>query len=175
MSTVVIYLSKTGYTKRYAEWIAEEVDADLMDANELDIQAVSAYDTIIYGGGIYPTGVNGTKLLKKIYKKNKDKKFVIFGVGLAPPRPEMEKAAQEADENDPKMYYFRGGFDYDKLDKKDQSIIKTVEKRITKKSDVDVTPFDKELLIAYKKPVDHTDRNSIKDLVAYVKGEDKAD
>ncbi len=175
MSTVVIYLSKTGYTKRYAEWIAEEVGADLMDAEGIDIEAVSAYDTIIYGGGIYPRGINGTKLLKKIYKKNKDKKLVIFGVGLAPPRPEMQKAAEEADENDPKMYYFRGGFDYDKLDKKDQSIIKAVEKRITKKNDVDVTEFDKELLLAYKKPIDHSDKESIKELVAYVKGEDKTE
>lgn len=175
MSTVVIYLSKTGYTKKYAEWIAEELDADLLNAEELDIEAVSAYDTIIYGGGIYPRGINGTKLLKKIYKKNKDKKFVIFGVGLAPPRPEMQKAAEEADESVPKMYYFRGGFNYDKLDKKDQNIIKAVEKRITKKSDVDVTEFDKELLVAYKKPVDHSDKDSIKELVAYVKGEDKSE
>ena len=175
MSTVVIYLSKTGYTKKYAEWIAEEVEADLINAEELDIEALSAYDTIIFGAGIYTRGINGTKLLKKIYKKNQDKKFVIFGVGLAPPRPEMQKAAEEADESVPKMYYFRGGFNYDKLDKKDQSIIKTVEKRITKKSDVDVTEFDKELLVAYKKPIDHSDKDSIKELVAYVKGEDKTE
>lgn len=32
MKTVVIYQSKTGFTKKYAEWISEELSADIFNA-----------------------------------------------------------------------------------------------------------------------------------------------
>ena len=34
MKTVVIYNSQTGFTKRYANWIAEESNADCFELNE---------------------------------------------------------------------------------------------------------------------------------------------
>jgi len=33
MKTVVIYKSKTGFAKKYAEWIAEELVADILDVS----------------------------------------------------------------------------------------------------------------------------------------------
>ena len=35
MKTLVIYTSQTGFTKRYAKWIAERMDADLFDVNDV--------------------------------------------------------------------------------------------------------------------------------------------
>ncbi len=34
MKTVVIYNSQTGFTKRYAQWIAEATGGDCMELNE---------------------------------------------------------------------------------------------------------------------------------------------
>ena len=34
MKTAVIYNSQTGFTKRYAEWIAEATDADCFELSE---------------------------------------------------------------------------------------------------------------------------------------------
>ncbi len=31
MKTIVVYKSKYGYTKRYAEWIAEELSCDIKE------------------------------------------------------------------------------------------------------------------------------------------------
>ena len=36
LRTVVIYRSTSGFTKRYAEWIAEELKADLFEARKID-------------------------------------------------------------------------------------------------------------------------------------------
>ena len=61
--TVVLYGSKYGSTKQYAEWIAEELNADLLDVNDANLQNIKNYDTIIYGGAVYAGGITGINLL----------------------------------------------------------------------------------------------------------------
>ena len=50
MKTVVIYNSQTGFTKRYAEWIAEETGADCFELNEAKKKSMDEYDAIVFGG-----------------------------------------------------------------------------------------------------------------------------
>ena len=66
--TVVIYRSVYGYTKTYAEMIAEELTCDLRESSEISPDDLLSYDTIIYGGGLYAIGINGINLLKKNYE-----------------------------------------------------------------------------------------------------------
>ena len=61
MKTIVAYKSKSGYTKTYAEWIAQELGCDIKENAELS--DIIDYDTIIYGGGMYEGGFNGVKLI----------------------------------------------------------------------------------------------------------------
>lgn len=46
----VIYKSKYGNTKKYAQWIAEEANADLFEHSEVDAKKLVEYDAIAYGG-----------------------------------------------------------------------------------------------------------------------------
>ena len=53
MKTAVIYISQTGCTKKYAEWIAEKSGADLFtckDAKKKKASFFAEYDAIIYAG-----------------------------------------------------------------------------------------------------------------------------
>ena len=34
MKTLVVYTSQTGFTQRYAEWLAEEMNADIINLKE---------------------------------------------------------------------------------------------------------------------------------------------
>ena len=34
MKTLIIYTSQTGFTKKYAQWLADKVSGDLMDLKE---------------------------------------------------------------------------------------------------------------------------------------------
>ena len=61
---VVIYRSVYGYTKTYAEMIAEELTCDLREYSEISPDDLLSYDTIIYGGGLYAIGINGINLIK---------------------------------------------------------------------------------------------------------------
>ena len=53
MKTLVIYTSQTGFTQRYAQWIAGRTNGDLMELKEAGKQEdgfFAAYDAIVYGG-----------------------------------------------------------------------------------------------------------------------------
>lgn len=47
----VIYKSKYGSTKQYAEWIAKELDASLFEATNIKPSQLLDYDVVVYGGG----------------------------------------------------------------------------------------------------------------------------
>ena len=82
MSTVVIYKSKYGSTKQYAGWIAEELGADLKNADDVKLQDLLPYDTIIYGAGVYIGCIAGIALISDNYEQLKDKKIIVFTVAL---------------------------------------------------------------------------------------------
>src|SRR5690242_18554114 len=95
MKSIVIYKSKTGYTKKYAEWIAEELSADIFELSKIDLNILDSYDTIIYGGSLYAVGIIGLKVILKEINKLKDKKLVVFATGASPKRENVMKEVQD--------------------------------------------------------------------------------
>lgn len=85
---VVIYKSKYGSAQRYAQWIADEVKADLFERSKITLNDILKYDTIVYGGSLYAAGILGISLIKKNFDKLKDKKVIVFSVGASPAHPE---------------------------------------------------------------------------------------
>ncbi len=75
MSGIILYKSKYGSTKKYAEWIAERTGFECIKTDDADIRKVQKYDVIILGGGIYASGIAGISFLKKNISKLKDKKM----------------------------------------------------------------------------------------------------
>ena len=65
MNAIVIYKSKYGSTKDYAMWIAEELGCEAKDAKSVKVLDLLAYDTIIYGGGLYAEIIAGVSLITK--------------------------------------------------------------------------------------------------------------
>ena len=49
MRTLVLYFSKTGNTKKYAEEIAMATHADLLPAPKFKPKMIKDYDTIVFG------------------------------------------------------------------------------------------------------------------------------
>lgn len=52
MKTIVIYTSQTGFTKRYAEWIAEATQADCFDLSAAKKKDLATYEAIIFVVGL---------------------------------------------------------------------------------------------------------------------------
>ena len=110
--TVVVYRSISGFTKKYAEWIAEEVKADLFEAKEIRAEKLCAYDLIIFGGSLHAVGINGSKLLKKNLAQLVDKKIVVFAVGASPPKEGivdeiLKNNFSDEEQENIKLFYLR--------------------------------------------------------------------
>ena len=84
MNAIVIYKSRYGATRSYAEWIAEELHCDAVDAKAIRVDDLLDYDTIIYGGGLYAETINGVSLITKNIDRLKDKKIAVYSTGITP-------------------------------------------------------------------------------------------
>lgn len=169
---VVVYESKSGHTKQYAEWISEELNADLFEARAATVELLQDYDLIIYGGRLYIIGIDGVKLITKNEAKLKDKHIVVWATGANPGRPEelesvwkknftLEQLARI------KTFYLRGGFDYSKLSFKDKAFMQMMKLNI--KRTRHRSQDQEELLQAFKTPVNFVAKENIQPLLAYVR------
>ncbi|MDR3596583.1 flavodoxin domain-containing protein [Clostridium sp.] len=172
MKTVVIYKSKTGFTRKYAEWIAEELSADIFEASKVKINTLNKYDTIIYGGSLYAVGIIGVRLIKKNINKLKDKKLVVFATGASPSRDNViseviDKNFTVDEQKDIKFFYLRGGFNYNKLNPFDKFLMKLLKWKIKNKKQEELSADEIGMLAIYDKPVDFTDKNNIYKIITY--------
>ncbi len=172
MKTVVIYKSKTGFTKSYAEWIAEALQCDLKENHSLKSEDLVGYDTIIYGGGMYASGVDGLDLIKKNYDDLKGKNLVIWATGCNPGRKEEMDAVWTKHFSEEQLknihtYYLRGGFNYSKLSKGNKVLMSMLKWKLKKTEDK--TEDMVGMLHAYEEPEDHRDKKNIEPLVTYVR------
>ena len=174
MSTIVIYKSKYGSTKQYAEWIAEALDCEVKEAKSVKADDLLKYDTIIYGGGLYAEIIAGVSLITKNIEKLKDKKLIVYTTGITPPEVREYYDHEVLDKNFKpemlshiKIYNFLGRMVMAELTVPHRTAIKTLKKIMSSKKN----PTDMEKMLAELCDVDgdFTDKTVIDELVAYAK------
>ncbi len=169
MKTIVAYRSKSGYTKKYAEWIAQELGCDIKE--DPKISDILGYDTVIYGGGMYAGGFNGVKLITKNLDKLSGKKIALFAVGSNPGREHEMKAFWDRvltaeQQKYIGCFYLRGGFDFDRLTARDKVLMKMLKVKLQKTKER--TEDEQGMLDAYDKPVDFSNKENIRPLINFV-------
>lgn len=178
MKTVVVYSSKYGSTKKYAEWLADELKCDLKDKNSISIDELMQYDTIVYGGGLYAGGVNGIDIFTKHFDKLKDKNLVLYTCGISDPKIEdninnirknISKVFNEEMTEKIKVFHLRGSMDYSKLSLKHSMMMKMLKAMILKKDKSKLTDEDRQIIDTFGTAIDFTDKESIKPIVEYLK------
>lgn len=167
----VVYRSKSGFTEKYANWIAKAVDGELFEAKKIKAEDLLPYDIIVYGGGLYAVGLNGLSLITSNLKLLKDKKIIVFGVCASPCRPEIVAQVKNknltADQQDViEFHLLRGGFDKNKLTFVDQILMQILKLSLKKKKEL--TPDERGMLNAYELPVDFTAEKQILPIVESV-------
>ena len=171
MSIVIIYQSKYGATKKYAEWLAEELPGDLVETKKATIEQIEKYDVIILGGGIYATGIAGISFLKKYYNRLKGKKIIVFAVGASPFDERAHTALKERNFRnelaDIPCFYCRGAWNEDIMSWKDRTLCNMLKKAIAKKDPVTYEPWETALMQAIGSNFDWTDKQYIKQIIEY--------
>lgn len=168
----VTYKSHYGTTKQYAQWIAEELGATLLERKEVAPADLQGYDLVIHGGGLYASGILGIDLVVK----NPIKNLVVFTVGMANPETTdyteiIHKNIPEGLREKTKVFHLRGGMDYGKLNITHRGMMAMMKKMtIDKKSEAGLTDEDIAFRDTYGGNVHFTDRATITPLIDYVRG-----
>lgn len=169
----VIYKSKYGATKKYALMLQEELACDIYDSNNISKVKFEQYDSVIFAGGIYASGIAGLKTLRKHYQTLKGKRLAILGVGAS---PHDQKAFDELKTHNLKddlkaipLFYGRGGWNESKMSFKDRTLCKMLKKMVSKQDPDSYEPWQEALLSAIGQECDWTDKKYIIPLIEYIK------
>ena len=174
MKTVVIYRSKSGFTRKYAEWIACDLGADLFDCRKIQTRTLSDYDVIVFGGSLHKGDINGISLITRNLALLSEKRVIVFVTGGSLPREGIEEeilgANFNADERKRvRLYYYRGGMDVGKLGILDRLMMMGKRRKLMRENPSDLTETDRAFLGAFEKPADGTDKTVIAPLVAFAR------
>ncbi len=120
MKTIIIYNSQTGFTKRYAEWIAEAAEADCIELSAAKKKDLTAYEAIVFGSWACAGSISKISWFKGNIDKWAGKKLIVFCVGASPiENPEVEIALSqifnESERKKAALFYCPGGLNYDKM------------------------------------------------------------
>ena len=174
MKTVVLYRSKYGSTKQYAEWIAEDLNCDCINADNFKVSDFDKYDTVIYGGGLYAESISGISLITKNMDKLEGKKIIVYSTGITPldcreyyDKMVIERSFKFDITGKIKVYNFLGKMILEELFVPHRLAIKSLKKLMSSKENP--TEMEKLLVELCDANGDFTDRAAIKDLVEYAK------
>ena len=174
MKPVVVYKSRYGSTKTYAEWIAEDLGCKALDASKTKIDDLMEYDIIIYGGGLYAEVIAGVTLITKNLEKLEGKKLVIFTTGITPMDCReyyddlVVKKNFKGDTYDKvKVFNYPGKMILSELSLVHRGALKTLKKIMSDKKNP--TEMEKLLIELCDADGDFSDRSLTEELLNYVK------
>lgn len=148
MKILVVYKSKTGFTKKYAEMIAKAVAGDILDFKDTTADKMSSYDVIVYGGGLYAGMINGWKKARDMFAKSTAKQFIVYATGGTPNEvtdkiEEVWNTNFSAEElKSIPHFYMQGGICYEQMSFFNKKLMKMMANVLSKQQEKDGTRSD---------------------------------
>ena len=174
MKSIIVYYSKTGFTKRYADWIAEELHCDVIPYKDFMKGAVDVNTTVIFGSRVHAGRIQHLNNVKSRMGDN----LIVFATGATP--TSAENVIQKiwvanltgAEFNSIPHFYMPGGLDYSKMGFSDRIIMKIVAKLMKGKKGKteDETGFGQAVQDSY----DISSMDYIEPLVSFVKAKESS-
>ena len=172
MKIIVIYNSETGFTKRYAEWIAEASGADCIEYSVAKDKSMDDYDAIVFGGWASAGGITKLKWFKDNIDSWTGKKLIVFCVGASPiDNPDIELALKknftESEYDRVNVFYCPGGLNYEKMSFKSKFLMKMFVKTLSLKKNK--TEQEKEMVKIVSNSYDISDIKHIEPVLECLK------
>ena len=172
MNGIILFQSKYGATKKYAEWISEETGFECIETKKADIKKIAEYDTIVLGGGVYAMGIAGLSFLKKNIGKLSGKKIAVFFSCASPYDENAFKQLRAHNMKDSltdiPLFYCRGAWDMESMSFKDRTLCNMLRKAVAKKDPADCEIWEKAIIEAGENKCDWTDRKYIEPIIGYI-------
>lgn len=172
MRTIVIYNSQTGFTKRYAEWIAEAAGADCLALAEAKKKNLAEYEAIVFGGWACAGGISKLAWFKSNMDKWTDKRLVVFCVGGSPIEnpeimPALKQNFKESELKRVNIFYCPGGFCYEKMSASSKLMMKMFVKALRAKKNK--TEAEQEMVKMISTSYDISDKKYVEPILECLK------
>jgi hypothetical protein len=170
---IVVYRSLSGFTEKYAAWIAGELGADCVDLRNFRPDMTDKDTVIVFGGSLHAVGINGYRRLRHTVRNTGFKDLVVFAVGASLWKPGIEDEIKNANfttdgERNLRLFYLRGGFNFRRLNLWNKLLMTLLKLKIQSRKEEDRTEEEKGMLASYETPVDAADRDAVRDIVTCV-------
>ena len=175
MNIKLVYKSKSGFTKRYAQWISQETGCELIPLKTCSAASVSGCDVFIYGSRMHAGRLDGLDKARKLFAASGAGQLLVFATGGMPNSAvdtiaEMWENNLSADERKAiPHFYMQAGICYEKLGLFDKAMMKMAASMMAKQQDN--SPMRQQIAQAVKGSYDISDRKFIVPLVEMLKGE----
>ncbi len=168
MKGIIIYTSKYGSTKQYAEWLGEDTGFPVRDLKEIKAHEIKDVDMIVFGGWVLASKIKGSSWVKDKWALLKDLKVVVFSTSGGKPTNELTVKLLESSfppEIRESIAFFplQGRFLPDKLNFLDRNMTKLASKLA--KDD----PLMKEM----SRGIDGINRGSLEVILEHIKSLDR--
>ena len=149
MKGIILYKSKYGSMKKYAEWISEETGFPCIETDKARVEQLADCDVVLLGGGIYSAGISGIYFLKRHIDELKHIARLNF-------RDKLEGIP---------YFYCRGAWDYQTMNDIDKFLCRTLLDAVSRKDPEGYEPWEKALVEAGLERRDWTDKKYIQPII----------
>lgn len=177
MKKAIVYCSQTGFTKKYAQWLAEDLECEAMSFTDRNSIALDEIDLLVFCSWFHAASIKGSKWLKKVMAGNPDLEVVVLATGATPMPDDMWLASEiedafrktfpESEYPDLPHFYCHGGFDYDRLGTSDKMAMRMFFKINAKAAKTD--PKAAEMLRVMKGSFDGTRREYLDPVLDHIR------
>lgn len=173
MNILLVYKSKTDFTKKYAQIISQEIQCTVMEFKDVTADKMSNFNTIIFGGGLYAGKINKLKKVKEMFYKSDAKNLIIFATGGTPNKANeiIDNMWEQNLSNDELKsiphFYMESGMCYEKMGLGDKAIMKMVGFMMSKNKNKD--DYDLGFEQAITKSYDNSSKEHAQPLINYLK------
>ncbi len=184
MSTVnpsgiaVVYCSQTGFTERYAEWLAESLGTAPTPFAERAASHADAAEAVVFLSWFHAGGLKGARWFRELMDARPGRRYVAVGVGAYPmpsddwPQDDTDAVLERAfpRERYPHLarFYCQGGFAFDRLGALDRLAMRAFFRMREREARTD--PRVAFALDAMRRGFDGTDRTYLAPVIAYLEG-----
>ena len=172
MKSIIIYGSRYGSARRYAQELSKQTDIPVVSYQEAP--PLSKLETIVYIGALYAGGVLGlTKTLRR-QSFGEHQRLVIVTVGLADPdilqnreniRNALQKQIPAQLYGRAAVFHLRGAIDYQALSLGHRTMMALLHRSLQKKPAEEWSEEDKALMETYGKQADFVDFASLRPII----------
>ena len=172
----IIYCSQTGFTKRYADWLAEDLGCEAVPYERRSTLDLAKTNVLVFCSWFHAASIKGASWMKKVFRDYPSLHVAILATGATPmpcetwPASEVEAAFEKtfpkSEFPDLPHFYCQGGFDYDRLGLLDKIAMRMFFKANAKAADTD--PKAAEMLRVMRNGFDGTNREYLEPVIAYI-------